>query len=129
MTVGKSRLSTAEMKRLSKAGIKFGMIAKLAGITVQGVRYRLLPNYGWDADAYRYEPDRAYLAKQRQRQREYQEISLKHARNFGAWMPKEIRFLERKAPVLTVLELALELRRTYYSVNHFVTRHHVKTRK
>ena len=78
---------------------------------------------------HRYEPDRAYLAKQRERQREYQEISLKHARNFGPWMPREIRFLEKKAPELTMLELALELQRTYYSVNHFVNRHRVKTRK
>lgn len=127
--MGKSRLSTAEMKRLSKAGIDLGMIARLAGITVQGVRYRILPNYQRNADAYEYRPDRTYLAKQRGRQREYQEISLKHARNFGAWMSKEVRFLEKNAPESTVLELALELQRTYYAVNHFIARHRIKTRK
>jgi len=127
--VAKSRLSTAEMKRLSKAGIKMPMIAKLAGITLQGVRVRLNPKYQYNPDEYEYAPDGKYLAKARERQREYQEISLKHARNFGGWLPKEIRFLEKKAPELTVLELAIELQRTYYAVNHFVSRDRIKTRK
>ena len=127
--MGKSRLSTDEMKRLSKAGIKMPMIAKLAGITLQGVRTRINPKYQYNPDEYEYAPDGKYLTKQRERQREYQEISLKHARNFGGWMPKEVHFLEKNAPELTVLELALELQRTYYAVNHFVTRHKIKTRK
>src|SRR5215468_2779875 len=100
-TVGKSRLSTAEMKRLRKAGINLSTIAKLAGITLQGVRYRVNPKYQYNPDAYVYAPDGKYLRKQRERQREYQEISVKHARNFGAWMAKEIRFLKKNAPLLT----------------------------
>src|SRR5262249_11084012 len=117
------------MKRLSKAAIDLGMIARLAGVTVEGVRYRIMQNYQRDADADEYRTDGTYLAKQRGRQREYQEISLKHARNFGAWMSKEVRFLEKNAPESTVLELALELQRTYYAVNHFIARHRIKTRK
>jgi len=127
--VGKSRLSTDEMKRLRKAGINFTTIAKLAGITLQGVRTRINPKYQYNPDEYEYAPDRKYLAKARERQREYQQISLKHARHFGAWTSKEIRFLKKNAPELTVLELAIELRRTYYAVNHFVARHQIKTRK
>jgi len=117
------------MKRLSKAGINFSTIGKLAGITLQGVRCRLNPKYQYNPDEYVYAPDGKYLRKQRERQREYQAISVKHARNFGAWAAKEIRFLKKNAPELTVLELALELQRTYYAVNHFVTRHRIKTRK
>ena len=128
-TVGKSRLSTDEMKRLRKAGINLSTIAKLASITLQGVRFRINPKYRYNPDDYEYAPDRKYLAKARERQREYQQISLKHARNFGAWASKEIRFLKKNAPELTVLELALELQRTYYAVNHFVTRHRIRTRK
>ena len=127
--MSKSRLSTAEMKRLSKAGINFSTIAKLAGITLQGVRCRINPKYQYKPDEYEYAPDGKYLRKQRERQREYQEISLKHARNFGARTAKEIRFLEKNAPESTALELALELQRTYYAVNHFVARHQIKTRK
>ena len=127
--MSKSQLSTAEMKHLSKAGINFPMIARLAGITLQGVRCRLDPKYQYNPDAYEYHPNRKYLARQRERQREYQEISLKHARNFGAWTVKETRFVENNAPELTVLELAIELQRTYYSVNHYVARHHINTRK
>ena len=117
------------MKRLSKAGINFSTIAKLAGITLQGVRFRINPKYQYKPDEYVYAPDGKYLRKQRERQREYQEISLKYARNFGAWAAKEIRFLKKNAPELTVLELAIELRRTYYAVNHYVARHQIKTRK
>ena len=127
--MAKSKLSTAEMKRLARVGIKPSMIAKLAGITVQGVRYRIDPNYQWKPDEYDYKPDRKYLKKARERQWEYQNISLKRARTFGAWTPKEIRFLERNATDLTILEMALELQRTYFSVNHFVNRHGIKVRK
>jgi len=127
--MSKSRLSTDDMARLKKAGIKLGMIATLAGITRQGVRCRILPRYRWNPEEYAYEPDPVYQAKQRERQREYQQISLVHARIFGAWRPKEIRFVEKNAPELTLLELALMLRRTYYAVNHYVTRHDIKTRK
>ena len=127
--MAKSKLSTEEMKRLARAGIKLSMIAKLAEITLQGVRYRINPNYQWKPDEYEYTPDRKYLKTQRERQQEYQQISLTLARTFGAWTDKEVRFLEKNATDLTVLELALELQRTYYSVNHFVSRHGIKTRK
>ena len=54
------------MKRLRKAGINLGTIAKLAGITLQGVRFRLIPKYRYNPDEYEYAPDRKYLAKVRQ---------------------------------------------------------------
>jgi len=126
--LGKSRLSTAEMKRLKAAGIRLQMIAELAGITTMGVRYRLQPKKRQNGASHD-DADGAYLAKQRKRQQDYQRLSLKYAKNFGEWTPREIRFLEKNASKLTVLELAIELERSYYAVNHFINRHGVPTRK
>jgi hypothetical protein len=120
------------MRRLRSAGIKLGMIADLAGITPNGVRNRLRLKSNRKRNSHRLSSPRlksAYLSKQKQRQREYQRQSLEHAASFGEWMQAEIRYLERNAPVLTRLEIAIRLRRTYFSVSHFIHRHGIETRK
>ena len=114
------------MKRLKRAGIQLQMIADLAGITTMGVRYRLARKKRQNGASY----DRAngaYLAEQRKRQQRYQRLSLRYAKNFGEWTPREIRFVEKNASQLTMLELAIELERSYYAVIDFVKRHRVKT--
>jgi hypothetical protein len=119
------------MRRLVNAGIKLGLIAKLAGITPNGVRNRLQSS-SKQKKVYRFDTPRLksnYLSKQKQRQREYQQQSLEHAANFGEWTPAEIRYLEKNGPVLTRLEMAIHLQRTYYAVSHFINRHGIETRK
>src|SRR5262249_60695984 len=86
-TMSKSRLSTDDMARLKKAGIKLGMIATLAGITRQGVRCRILPRYRWNPEEYAYEPDPVYQANHPERQREYHHISPLHPRIFASRNP------------------------------------------
>jgi hypothetical protein len=120
------------MTRLRRAGISIATIAKLAGITTMGVRYRLQAKRKRKHKPYRAGSDgvrRAYLAKQRQRQRDYQEISLEHATNFGEWTPAELRYVEKHAAELTLLDLAIRLQRTYFSVSHFINRHGIEARK
>jgi hypothetical protein len=117
------------MKRLRRAHIGLGLIAELAAITPNGVRYRLhpperkRPSYRFGSSRVRH----AYLAKQRQRQQDYQRQSLAYATNFGQWTTAEMRFVENSAPDLTLLELAIHLKRTYYSVSHYVHRHGIET--
>jgi predicted transcriptional regulator len=126
----KSKLTTAQMRRLRSAGIKLDQIAKLAGITPNGVRNRL--RSARKRKSYRFSSRRlktVYVAKQKQRQRDYQRQSLKHAENFGEWTPAEIRYLEKNASVLTRLEIAISLQRTYYAVSHYINRHGIETRK
>jgi len=128
--LAKSRLSTTEMRRLRRAGIGLGMIAKLAGITPNGVRNRLRAKP--QKKAYLFDSTREkqiYITAQRQRQEDYQRQSLRYASEFGAWTPEEIRYLEKKASEMTLLEIALHLQRTYFSVAHFANRHGIKTRK
>jgi hypothetical protein len=119
------------MRRLINAGIKIGMIAELAGITPNGVRVRLRSS-SKQKKVYRFDTPRLksnYRSKQKQRQRDYQQQSLKHAANFGEWTPAEIRFVEKNAPVLTRLEIAICLQRSYYAVSHYINRHGIKTRR
>jgi hypothetical protein len=124
----KSRLSTATIKRLSQAHVGLGLIAELAAMTPNGVRYRLHPDR--QRRPYRFGSAHArhrYMAKQRQRQQDYQRRSLAHAENFGQWTAAEMRFVEKNAPELTLLELAVHLKRTYYAVSHYVNRHGIET--
>ena len=130
--MAKSKLSTAEMKRLREAGIPIAMIAQLAGITSNGVRNRLRSRAKRQTKEYVFSSPRSkrdYLTKQRDRQQEYQRKSVGRARNFGAWTASEVRFLEKNASDLTLLQLAMILKRTYHSVSHFINRHRIKTRK
>jgi hypothetical protein len=128
--LAKSKLTTAEMRRLRSAGIKLGMIARLAGITPNGVRNRLRSKSKQKRKSYRSARlKKVYLSKQKRRQRQYQRQSLKHAVNFGEWTPAEIRYLEKYAPELTRVEIAISLQRTFYSVSHYIHRHGIKTRK
>jgi hypothetical protein len=125
--MSKSRLSTEAIKRLRRAQIKLDLIAKLAGITPNGVRNRVHPK----SNPYRFgsaQVKDTYVAKQRQRQQDYQRQSLEHAANFGEWTPAEIRYREKNARDLTRLEIAKRLQRTYFSVSHYVVRHGTETR-
>jgi hypothetical protein len=120
------------MRRLRDAGIALTLIAELAGITLNGVRNRLRPKSKRQPKPYSFRSPRAkraYLTRQRDRQKQYQRKSLKHAKNAGAWTPQEIRFLEKHASELTLVELAIHLERTYHSVSHYINRHGIKTRK
>jgi hypothetical protein len=115
------------MRRLH---IKLRLIAELAGITPNGVRYRLHQKSKRKRRSYCFRSARVrhdYIAQQRQRQQDYQRQSLEHATNFGQWTTAEIRFVEKNAPALTLLELAIQLNRTYYSVGHYVNRHGIQT--
>ena len=130
--MAKSKLSTADMRRLRQAGISLQMIAELAGITPNGVRNRLRSKAKQQHKLYVFgsvRSKRAYLTKQRDRQQQYQKKSRARAKNFGPWTTSEVRFLEKNASELTLLELAIRLKRTYHSVSHYINRHGIKTRK
>jgi len=130
--LAKSKLSTAAMKRLQAADISLQMIADLAGITPNGVRNRLRAKTNGKGNAYMSRTVgamRAYCAQQRERQEDYQRESLKHAAEFGRWKPSEIRYLEKNAAQLTQLEIAIALKRTYFSVRHYTYRHGIETRE
>jgi hypothetical protein len=117
------------MKRLRRARIALGMIAELAGITPNAIRNRLRDKPKPKVNGSAVEATPRYLAAQRRRQRDYQGQSLKHAVNFGAWTPREVRFIQKNAAELTRLEIAIHLQRTYYAVAHYINRHGIKTRK
>jgi hypothetical protein len=128
--MSKSRLSTADIKRLRRVHVGLDLIAELAGITPNGVRYRLHPKSERRTGSYRLHASpvrQSYIAQQRQRQQDYQRQSLEHATHFGEWTTAEIRFVEKNAPRLTLVELATHLKRTYYSVGHYVSRHGIRT--
>lgn len=130
----KSALSTADIQLLKDRGMPIKEIARWTGTTDVGVRARLSPErsrqYNKNLHRGLTEKEReAFNEQERQRHKRAQKISLETADHGGPWSAEEVSFLREYGGIRTALELALHLRRTYFSVRRAAERYGIPLRK
>ena len=133
----KCLLSREEILRFKKEGKSIREIAILAGVTKPCIQYYLNPEpfvrrareFYQDLDS---EKREAYIEEQKRLARNSQKLSLilkpKQAKGGIGWTTHELEYLQENIKTKTLLEIAIDLKRTFHSVKHAAQRYGISSR-
>ena len=136
----KCKLSPGQIKFLSEKGLSYREIAKEAGVSVACIQYYLNPktreimrkSASKSYNKLSPEARKTYSNTENRRAKDAQDKSLTAARNISEpmwWTTEEVDFLRENSLKKTLAEIAIDLKRTFYSVSHAAQRYSIKCRR
>ncbi len=133
----KCSLSKEQIIDLRARGLSFDKIGEIGGVTGTSIRAYLNPDeFNHRASEYyrrlKGKKRAKFLKKERDKAKESQAISMEEKpknATFGIeWTLKELKYLRDNIKTKTILELAIDLRRTFHSTKHTVLRFGISAR-